>query len=219
MIKFECVNKTYGGTNPVYALADVNMELDTGCYVAISGPSGSGKSTLLNIMGCLDTPSSGSYTLFGSDVSKLGITALAKLRARHIGFVFQSFNLISRMSALENVELPMIYSGVSPRYRREKAKETLCLLGLENRLSHKPSELSGGQCQRVAIARALVNDPDIILADEPTGNLDPHTSEEIICTLENLNKAKKSIIIITHEPEVARRASQQIILTDGKINV
>ncbi len=217
MITLENVCKLYDAHERVNALQDVSLRLNNGCFTSIMGPSGSGKSTLLNIMGCLDTPTSGRYFLFDTDVSTLSKRQLAGLRSKHIGFVFQSFNLVPRMSALENVELPMVYSGVSIPLRRERAREILQLLGLGERLHHKPGELSGGQCQRVAIARALVNDPDIILADEPTGNLDPITGEEIMSIFERLNVLGKSVIIITHEPEVARRTQGCITLVQGSV--
>ena len=181
------------------------------------GPSGSGKSTLMNIIGCLDRPSSGSYELDGEKIETLNDVQLAAIRNKKIGFVFQSFHLLPRMTALRNVELPMIYAGVPPKERRQRALDALCKVGLENRIHHKPNELSGGQKQRVAIARALVNHPSIILADEPTGNLDTKSGNEIIALFQQLNEEGATIVMVTHEPEIARHTKRIISLRDGEI--
>ena len=217
-IQIESVQKTYEmGTETVYALRDISFSVFQNEYLAIMGPSGSGKSTLLNILGCLDTPSNGRYILDGEAVSEMKGDALADVRNRKIGFVFQTFNLLSRATALQNVELPLIYAGLSRRRRREKARETLARVGLADRMTHRPNELLGGQRQRVAIARALVNDPAILLADEPTGNLDTRTGEEILSTFEDLHQQGQTVLVVTHEEDVARRTRRVVRLRDGRI--
>lgn len=205
------------GAEMLYALKDVSLEIFKGEYVALMGPSGSGKSTLMNILGALDTPSSGQYILNGNDVSSMGDNELAEIRNKEIGFVFQTFNLLPRLTALENVALPLIYAGFNKEARLEKAAATLTSVGLGDRMKHKPNELSGGQRQRVAVARALVNNPSIILADEPTGNLDTKTSAEIMQLFEDLHNQGNTIIIVTHEEDIARRAKRIIRLRDGLV--
>ncbi|PKP38933.1 MAG: macrolide ABC transporter ATP-binding protein [Bacteroidetes bacterium HGW-Bacteroidetes-15] len=205
------------GTVTVKALEGVSLQISGNEYVAIMGPSGSGKSTLMNILGCLDTPTDGSYVLNGTDVSKLEDDSLAEIRNKEIGFVFQTFNLLPRYSALENVMLPLIYAGISKPDRVKMAEQTLANVGLDDRMLHKPNELSGGQRQRVAVARALVNNPSIILADEPTGNLDSKTSVDIMNLFEEIYRQGNTIIVVTHEEEIARHARRIIRLRDGLI--
>jgi len=206
------------GTERVRALQGVDMVIRKNEFVAIMGPSGSGKSTMMNLIGCLDTPSEGEYWLNGYRVSELNDDALARIRNKEIGFVFQTFNLLPRASALANVELPLVYAGASGKLRRERAIASLTAVGLADRMDHKPNELSGGQRQRVAIARALVNNPSILLADEPTGNLDSATSEDIMNLFKKLHGDGQTIIIVTHEPDIAAHAHRQIILKDGKVS-
>ncbi len=205
------------GTEVVEALKDITISIQRGEYVAFMGPSGSGKSTLMNIVGCLDTPTSGSYVLNGHDVSRMGENQLAEIRNKEIGFVFQTFNLLPRQTALENVALPLIYAGYSKADRIEKAMLTLKGVGLENRAHHRPNELSGGQRQRVAVARALVNDPSILLADEPTGNLDTKTSYEIMDLFDQLYSKGNTIVMVTHEEDIALYSHRIIRLRDGVI--
>jgi putative ABC transport system ATP-binding protein len=220
IIRLDKIVKNYKiGTILVEALREVSLVVRKNEFVALMGPSGSGKSTLMNILGCLDTPTSGNYLLNGEDVSKMDDNALAEIRNRQIGFVFQTFNLLPRSTALENVMLPLIYAGIGKVKRMEIASKTLEEVKLGDRMAHKPNELSGGQRQRVAIARALVNNPAIILADEPTGNLDSRTSLEILGLLEEIHKMGNTVIIVTHEEDIAQHAHRIIRLMDGKINV
>lgn len=205
------------GTETVRALRGVSMVINDNEFVALMGPSGSGKSTLMNLLGCLDTPTSGEYYLNGSDVSKLNDSELAEIRNKEIGFIFQTFNLLPRSTALENVTLPLIYAGLSKHDRLEKAMKALDAVGLSDRVTHRPNELSGGQRQRVATARALVNNPSLILADEPTGNLDSKTSDEIMTLLEDIHKDGNTIILVTHEESIARFAHRIVRLIDGNI--
>lgn len=205
------------GDEIIYALRDITLKIYQNEYVAFMGPSGSGKTTLMNILGCLDTPTSGTYILNGNLVSEMGDTELARVRNKEIGFIFQSFNLLPKLTALENVALPLVYAGVPLQERLERAKKALISVGLEHRLHHKPNEVSGGQRQRIAIARALVNNPSILLADEPTGNLDSKTSYEIMALFEELNQKGNTIILVTHEEDIAQYAKRIIRLRDGKI--
>jgi putative ABC transport system ATP-binding protein len=218
LIEISGLTKTYiMGADTVQALKGVDLKIFKNEYTALMGPSGSGKSTLMNLLGCLDSPTSGSYYLNGNDVSNMGDAELAEVRNKEIGFVFQTFNLLPRLSALENVALPLIYSGVNKSTRLERASEVLNMVGLGDRMTHKPNELSGGQRQRVAIARALVNKPSIILADEPTGNLDSKTSDEIMKILEDIHSQGNTIILVTHEPDVSLHAHRIVRLKDGAI--
>jgi len=218
VIKTEDLAKVYVmGTEEVHALRGINLEIHKGEYVAIMGPSGSGKSTLMNLIGCLDSPSSGKYWLAGRLVSELDDDELAYIRNKEIGFVFQTFNLLPRATALHNVELPLIYNGTPAEERIERAKKALEMVDLGPRMMHKPNELSGGQRQRVAIARALVNSPSIVLADEPTGNLDSQTGEEIMGVLTRLHSEGNTIIVVTHEHDIAQHAHRIIFIKDGKI--
>jgi putative ABC transport system ATP-binding protein len=218
LIRTENLWKTYvmGGTE-VHALHGVTFEIQRNDYVAIMGPSGSGKSTLMNLIGCLDTPTRGQYWLNGQLVSKLGDDQLAHIRNKEIGFVFQTFNLLARATALHNVELPLIYSGVSARERTDRAQKALAMVELSDRMDHKPNELSGGQRQRVAIARALVNQPSLILADEPTGNLDSATGDEILRLFGRLHSEGNTVVLVTHDRDVASYAHRIISIRDGKI--
>jgi putative ABC transport system ATP-binding protein len=218
IIKIRELKKVYRmGTQDVHALRGVNLDIHKNEFVAIMGPSGSGKSTMMNMIGCLDTPTSGSYVLNGRDVSMLTDDELAEVRNKEIGFVFQTFNLLPRATCLANVELPLVYAGASRQERRERAIDALTKVGLGERLHHKPNELSGGQRQRVAIARALVNRPSILLADEPTGNLDSRTGEEIMLLFEELYKAGNTIVLVTHEEDIAAHARRIVRLRDGLI--
>ncbi len=205
------------GTELVNALRKIDLSIHKGEYVALMGPSGSGKSTLMNIIGCLDTPSEGTYYLNGNEVSKMSDNELAVIRNKEIGFIFQTFNLVPRSNALDNVALPLVYAGVKKSDRNERAERALTDVGLKDRMTHKPNELSGGQRQRVAVARALVNNPSIILADEPTGNLDSKTSEEIMALFEEIHKKGNTIIVVTHEEDIARHAHRIVRLKDGVI--
>ena len=219
LIQMDNITKKYEiGEEVVHALRGVSLSINKNEYVAIMGPSGSGKSTLMNILGCLDSPSDGTYDLNGKAVSEMTDDELAEVRNKEIGFVFQNFNLLSRSDSLHNTELPLIYSGVNRKLRRERAIASMKAVGLGERMHHKPSELSGGQRQRVAIARALVNDPSIILADEPTGNLDSKTGEEIMQIFEVLHAKGNTVILVTHEPYIAEHANRIIHILDGQVD-
>jgi putative ABC transport system ATP-binding protein len=218
VIRLQGVNRRYRmGAEDIDALGRVDLTVERGGYLAIMGPSGSGKSTLMNIIGCLDTPTAGSYWLNGRSVSALNEKQLARIRNTEIGFVFQTFNLLPRMTALANVEVPLIYSGVKRKVREARAKDALGTVGLGDRMSHRPSEMSGGQRQRVAVARALVTNPSILLADEPTGNLDSRTGEEIMALFDRLHAAGNTLIVVTHEAHIAKHARRVIHLSDGDI--
>lgn len=218
LIRIENMYKIYNpGENEVRALDGVDLEIQQGEFVAIIGHSGSGKSTLMNMLGCLDVPTSGKYYLAGNDVSELSDNALSDIRNQQIGFIFQGFNLISNLDAMSNVELPLIYRGIDRKTRRQVSRQALTMVGLKKRMSHKPAEMSGGQQQRVAVARAIAAKPPIILADEPTGNLDSHSTEEILQILKGLHEAGRTVIVITHDPEIAAQAKRVVRLKDGKI--
>ncbi len=219
LIDIRDVTKTYemGAETIVHALDGVSLSIEAGDYVAIMGPSGSGKSTLMNLIGCLDTPSTGSYVLKGREISAMNDDELAQIRNKEIGFIFQTFNLLPRADAVQNVELPLVYSGLARKERKARAEKALDAVGLGTRKHHRPNEMSGGQRQRVAIARALVNDPSILLADEPTGNLDSKTGEEILALMDELHHGGNTIILVTHEDELAQHAARVVRLRDGKI--
>ncbi|MFT4840894.1 MAG: putative ABC transport system ATP-binding protein [Hyphomicrobiaceae bacterium] len=218
VIRTEGLTRSFSmGTTTVQALRGIDLTIERGEYVAIMGPSGSGKSTLMNLIGCLDTPTEGQYHLNGIAVAKLAEHELARIRNKEIGFVFQSFNLLARATALRNVELPLIYGGVSPRERRERAAEALREVDLDDRMDHRPNELSGGQRQRVSIARALVTKPALLLADEPTGNLDSKTSQEIMALFQRLYEAGNTIVVVTHEREIADHAQRVVTIRDGLV--
>ncbi len=218
LIELADVHRIYPmGAEQVHALAGLDLRIEAGSYAAIMGPSGSGKSTLMHLIGCLDRPTSGAYRLKGTEISELSEQELARLRNREIGFVFQTFNLLPRSDSLANVELPLVYAGVPRRERRERARRVLARVGLADRLHHQPNELSGGQRQRVAIARALVNEPSLLLADEPTGNLDTATSAEIMTLFDELHQAGNTVLIVTHEADIAAHARRRITLRDGRV--
>jgi len=218
LISLKEIGKVYRtGKITVNALRNINLTVKRGEFIAIVGPSGSGKSTLMNILGCLDTPSSGEYLLDNQSVARLTIHQLAQIRNKKIGFIFQNFNLLAYATAYENVELPLIFAGKPGSYRKQKIMESLAVVGLADRAEHKPTELSGGEMQRVAIARALANDPDIILADEPTGNLDSHSGADIIALFERLNEQGRSVVTITHDMNIAARCKRVIKIKDGQI--
>ncbi|MBU6324603.1 MAG: ABC transporter ATP-binding protein [Bacteroidetes bacterium] len=218
MIELRGIRKVYRvGDQDIFALRNINLDISRGDYLALMGPSGSGKSTLMNILGCLDTPSSGSYILNGQEVANMKDEQLSGIRNREIGFVFQTFNLLPRLSALDNVALPLVYMGLSRKERRQKAEQALADVGLADRMNHTPNELSGGQRQRVAVARALVNNPSLLLADEPTGNLDTKTSHEIMALFEQIHQKGNTIILVTHEEDIAHHARHIVRMRDGEI--
>ncbi|MDA8629143.1 ABC transporter ATP-binding protein [Bacteroidia bacterium] len=220
MIEIDGVTKRYKlGEQIVYALNGVNLNIERGEYTALMGPSGSGKSTLMNIIGCLDSPTEGTFFLNNKEVSRMSDSALSEVRNTEIGFVFQTFNLLNRLNAIENVSLPLVYAGIPKKEREERAKEVLDKVGLGDRMSHKPNELSGGQRQRVAVARALINNPSILLADEPTGNLDTQTSHEIMALFEEIHSAGNTIVLVTHEEDIAQHAKRIIRLRDGVVEL
>ena len=218
LISLSGIQKRYDlGEQVVYALRDINLEIMRGEYVALMGPSGSGKSTLMNIIGCLDTPTAGTYILNGKQVSSMSDSELSHIRNQEIGFVFQTFNLLSRLTAIDNVALPLVYAGVSKKERTERAKAALNDVGLSDRMNHKPNELSGGQRQRVAVARSLINNPSILLADEPTGNLDTNTSKEIMSLFDEIHARGNTIILVTHEEDIAHYAKRMVRVRDGVV--
>ena len=220
LIEIDGVTKRYKlGEQIVYALNGVNLNIERGEYTALMGPSGSGKSTLMNIIGCLDSPTEGTFFLNNKEVSKMSDSALSEVRNTEIGFVFQTFNLLNRLNAIENVSFPLVYAGIPKKEREERAKEVLDKVGLGDRMSHKPNELSGGQRQRVAVARALINNPSILLADEPTGNLDTQTSHEIMALFEEIHSAGNTIVLVTHEEDIAQHAKRIIRLRDGVVEL
>lgn len=218
LISLQGIQKRYElGDQVVYALREINLDINKGEYVALMGPSGSGKSTLMNIIGCLDTPTAGTYILNEKEVSSMSDNELSTIRNREIGFVFQTFNLLARLTALDNVALPLVYAGIGKKERIERAKIALQDVGLGDRMNHKPNELSGGQRQRVAVARALINNPSILLADEPTGNLDTKTSKEIMALFDEIHQKGNTIILVTHEEDIARHAKRMVRVRDGVI--
>jgi len=218
LISLSNIRKTYVlGAQTVHALKKIDLDIQRGEFVALMGPSGSGKSTLMNVIGCLDTPSQGEYWLNDKEVSKMSDVDLSKVRNDEIGFVFQTFNLLTRLTALDNVALPLVYAGIPLKERNERAAETLNKVGLGDRFHHKPNELSGGQRQRVAVARALINNPSLLLADEPTGNLDTQTSHEIMSLFEEIHAAGNTIVLVTHEEDIAKHAKKIVRLRDGLI--
>ena len=219
LIQLRGIEKKYRvGDQDIYALRNIDLDIPKGEFLALMGPSGSGKSTLMNVLGCLDTPTKGSYVLNGTEVGQLNDQALSAIRNKEIGFVFQTFNLLPRLTALENVALPLVYAGIGKKERLERARQALEEVGLGNRVTHRPNELSGGQRQRVAIARALVNKPSLLLADEPTGNLDSKTTAEIMELIDEIHRKGNTIIVVTHEEEIARHARKVVRLRDGMVD-
>ncbi len=218
LISLENITKTYVlGDQVVNALKGVDLQIVRGEYIALMGPSGSGKSTLMNIIGCLDTPTSGQYCLYNKEVSKMSYASLSEFRNTEIGFVFQTFNLLNRLTAIDNVALPLVYAGISVTERTQRAKQVLEKVGLKDRMNHKPNELSGGQRQRVAVARALINNPSLLLADEPTGNLDTKTSYEIMALFDEIHQSGNTIVLVTHEEDIAKHAKNIVRMRDGEI--